>query len=434
MVNVMTGQAMSNCDEKAGLYCEDIFTHTCRHHPRAGEPCDTTRAPQCDPDPALGLSCDFRFSGTCRAPGQDGDACGGPAIAPCRPDLACHATQADGIGTCGALPRLGDSCVDRCASPGVCVNGSCTLAGEAPLGASCSTDGDCASLFCLLIQPGRSICATNSIIPLCVGSGVTIGNITGFGGIGGTGGAGGTFITGRAGTSGSGGRAGGFAGSVGTGAAGIGGTGAGGAGGMPPLGCLFTALAPQNPVIADFTVANGATMLPIGGIFTYTAPTSMDGPTATITGGALHITAATVGRDVPQFWGAGIFFNIDPTGQTCVDASTSRGVQFDISGTVDGVGCSLQYSTNDSAHLESLVDPKGSGPPGAFPPQAALVVTSTVTTLMMPFTGPDAPVGGSPASPVDSARLTGVQWQLTTDAGPDNSCAVDLTIDNVRFF
>ena len=379
------------------------------------------------------------FSGTCRAPGDEGDACGGPAIPPCRAGFACHATQADGIGTCGALPRLGEACTDRCATPGVCVSGTCAMPGKAPIGATCTSDGDCASLSCTGFLAGHLVCGVNSIVPTCIGAGVTFGSITGVGGFGGNGGFGGTFVTGRAGTSGfagsvsTGGRAGGAAGLVGT-MVGVGGDGGSGAGGMPPLGCLFSAFAPENPLISDFSVANGATVLPIGGIFTYTAPTSMDGPIATIRDGTLHLTAATVGRDVPQFWGVGIYFNGDPTGMTCIDASTSRGVQFDISGTVEGVGCSLQYSTNDSAHLESAVDPKGLGPPGAFAPQAPLSVTPAVTTVRMPFTGPDAPLGGNPSIGLNSARLTGVQWQLTTAAGSDSTCAVDLTIDNVRFF
>jgi hypothetical protein len=434
-LNQNTGQVTSNCDEKAGLFCEDAITFTCRHHPRAGEPCDFARSPQCDPDPALALSCDFMFSGTCRAPGDEGDACGGPAIPPCRPAFSCHATQTDGIGTCGALPRLGETCTDRCASPGVCASGSCTMPGKASIGAACTTDGDCASLSCTGFLGGHFICAANSITPTCIGAGVTYGSISGFGGIGGNGGFGGTVFTGRAGTSGfagsvsTGGRAGGAAGT-----AGVGGTSSGGAGGMAPLGCPFSATAPENPIIADFTVADGATTFPIGGIYSYTAPMSADGPTATITSGALHVTAATVGRETPQFWGAGIFFNIGPAETTCVDASMSSGVEFDVSGTLEGVGCTLQYATNDSAHTDNLVDPKGSGPPGAFAPQQPFSVTPTVRTIRVPFTGPGGPLGGSPAIDVNSARLTSVQWQLTTNAGVDNTCAVDLTIDNVRFF
>ena len=62
------------------------------------------------------------------------------------------------------------------------------------------------------------------------------------------------------------------------------------------------------------------------------------------------------------------------------------------------------------------------------------MVSPTVTTVMMPFAGPGAPSGGSPAIAVDKSKLTGVQWQFTTAVGTENSCIVDITIDNVRFF
>ena len=94
----------------------------------------------------------------------------------------------------------------------------------------------------------------------------------------------------------------------------------------------------------------------------------------------------------------------------------------------------MQFSTNDSSHLENMLDPKGSGPPGCYPPQLGITVPATTATIQVPFSGPNAPLGGSPAVPIDPARLVGVQWQFTTAAGADSSCAVDITIDNVRFF
>ena len=80
------------------------------------------------------------------------------------------------------------------------------------------------------------------------------------------------------------------------------------------------------------------------------------------------------------------------------------------------------------------MDFKGSGDASAYAPQATLVVAPTVTTVMMPFSGPGSPTGGNPAIAVDRSKLTGVQWQFTTAAGMDTSCMVDITIDNVRFF
>jgi hypothetical protein len=53
---------------------------------------------------------------------------------------------------------------------------------------------------------------------------------------------------------------------------------------------------------------------------------------------------------------------------------------------------------------------------------------------MMPFTGADAPANGNPATAIDKAKLTGVQWQFTVQTGAANSCMVDIVIDNVAFY
>ena len=76
-------------------------------------------------------------------------------------------------------------------------------------------------------------------------------------------------------------------------------------------------------------------MLPIGGTFTYAAPSGAPGPNATIANGALHITAMTTGMPAPQYWGVGIYFNGNPSGIACIDATAHTGVQFDISGTIE---------------------------------------------------------------------------------------------------
>ena len=172
-------------------------------------------------------------------------------------------------------------------------------------------------------------------------------------------------------------------------------------------------------------------ILPIGGTFTYGSPA----PTATASNGAWHITLEAAGTDTPSTSGSGIFFIGSPTGLACIDATSHTGVQFDISGSIDGAGCTAQYATNDSAHTDAtFAIRRARAPPGSWSPQAALVVTATPTTVMMPFSGAGAPTGGNPAIGIDKARLTGVQWQFTVAAGAANSCSVDVTIDNVRFF
>src|SRR5205085_12285045 len=105
---------------------------------------------------------------------------------------------------------------------------------------------------------------------------------------------------------------------------------------------------------------------------------------------AWHVTATVPGTASNQHSGAGIYFNGNPTGTDCVDASIYTGVQFDIKGMVGGTGCSMQYSTNDAQHADMTqtpVDPKAGGPAGSYAPQATLTVSASTTTVMMPFTG-----------------------------------------------
>jgi hypothetical protein len=243
---------------------------------------------------------------------------------------------------------------------------------------------------------------------------------------GGSGGSSGTAGRGGGGTTGSAGT---------TGTAGTSGGGSGGGGGATgALGCQISdpPAAPPAPVIADFaTTDGGAPALAIGGVFAYP---STGGPVAAVANGGWHVTATSTGMTSAQYWGVGIYFNGNPEGTHCVDGTAYVGVKFDISGTIGGTGCSVQYSTNDSAHSNNASDPKGAGDSTSYAPQAPVTVTSAVQTIMMPFTGAGAPTGGSPAVGVAKDKLTGVQWQFTTAAGAANSCMVDIIIDNVAFY
>src|SRR4051794_38785048 len=144
-----------------------------------------------------------------------------------------------------------------------------------------------------------------------------------------------------------------------TGNAGTTGTGGGGGGGgaTAAMGCQMSDPPPGDPLIADFSAADGGSaVLAIGGTFAYPSP---GGPMAVVTGGALRVTATTTGMTDPQYWGAGIYFNGNAAGTDCVDATAHTGIQFDISGTIGGTGCTAQYSTNDSIHSAvSATDPK----------------------------------------------------------------------------
>ena len=234
----------------------------------------------------------------------------------------------------------------------------------------------------------------------------------------------------KGGSTGSAGSSGGTTGTAGT--TGGGGTGgSGGSGGTSvALGCATSAL-PPSATIADFASTDGGTpVVAIGGTFTYGSPA----PVATVTNGAWHIALTAPGTASAQYLGVGIYFNGDSAGTQCIDATAYTGISFDISGSVGGTGCTAQYSTNDSAHSNNATDPKGSGDATSYAPQAAVTATSTVTPVMMPFSGAGAPSGGNPAVGVEKSKLTGVQWQFTVAAGTTNNCAVDLTIDNVKFY
>jgi hypothetical protein len=257
---------------------------------------------------------------------------------------------------------------------------------------------------------------------------------TGAAGAAGTTGAAGTSGSGGAtGAAGSGGRggAGGAAGAAGTGSGGM----TGGSGGSSSTSGCPMSDPPPSAIIADFaTMDGGAPVLPFGETFFYAYPAgSGGGPTATVVNGAWHITATTTGMASAQYWGVGISFDGNVAGTNCIDATPFNNVQFDISGTITGTGCSAQYALSDSAHLDNAVDAKGSGDATVYAPQAALTVTAAVQTVTMPFAGAGAPTGGSPAVAVDDAKLTRVQWQFTTAPGATSSCRVDVTIDNVKF-
>jgi hypothetical protein len=240
--------------------------------------------------------------------------------------------------------------------------------------------------------------------------------------------------TGAAGSMGHGGSTG-TAGTTGTGGTSTGGSGGGGGSGVA-LGCQASDPAPGDPLIADFSSTDGGSAaLVIGGVFVYPMT---GGPMQMVTGGAWHVTATTTAGAAAQYWGAGIYFNGNSAGTDCVDATAHTGIQFDISGTLTGTGCSIQYSTNDSAHANNASDTKGSGDSTSYAPQLAIAaLTATPTTMMVPFSGTGAPSGGSPSTPLDKSKLTGVQWQLTTAAAVGDAgggCVLDMTIDNVKFY
>jgi len=237
-----------------------------------------------------------------------------------------------------------------------------------------------------------------------------------------------TSGTGGSSGTGTGGHVGGTGGGVATGTGGSA-PGTGGSGGQ--LGCTSanTATAPTTGLIADFAGDGSAGVEIMGGVSTYDK--SAAAPTATTAGGTLHIVENGVPGAAAQYVGTVVYF----TG--CVDASAFTGISFGITGTL--TGCTMQFSINDSEHGDSStgVDTKATGPKGSYAPQLG-VAAPFAATVSVPFTGATAPMGGSPAAPVDPAKLIGVQWQFTIPAAPDagaaTNCSADLMIDNIMFY
>jgi hypothetical protein len=213
--DMVAGKLIDTCDDDKHLYCDLAVTGRCQHHPGEGQPCNQTNIFACDPDPTLALSCEGQFAGICRGPADEGEPCGGPALPRCRENLACHPTQADGIGVCGSLPTDGEACVDRCASPTVCYSGICRTPGTSAVGSNCESDADCTSLTCVRSFTSNTMeCGPSMASPRCVGRDVTPISIYGTGGMGGFGGLGGGPPILDASTGGAGGVSGRFDGSI----------------------------------------------------------------------------------------------------------------------------------------------------------------------------------------------------------------------------
>jgi hypothetical protein len=244
--------------------------------------------------------------------------------------------------------------------------------------------------------------------------------------------------TGTGGSTGSGGT------SSGTGGSHTGGsTGTGGAAGAT-VGCAASDV-PASPDIATFATADGG-ITAMFGTFTYG---DTPAPIFSIDGGMVTVTDTVQIDAKNHYQGFGLYFNGNSAGTDCVDGHTYTGVQFDMSGSLVGTGCTMQFSINDSEHADSSVlkdptmpalgpnDPKAAGPKGSYAPQLAITstqLTATSTPIKVPFTGT---AGGSPATPVDPTKLTGVQWQMTVPIAADGGateCAWTLNLKNVKFY
>jgi hypothetical protein len=127
-----------------------------------------------------------------------------------------------------------------------------------------------------------------------------------------------------------------------------------------------------------------------------------------------------------NFSGYGMYFN----SSSCLDASASTGIQFDLSG--DLGGCSLRYILFFAGDLSHIDDP-GRGhcqdtDSVCLGPWAP--VTASAGTIRIPFSSLS---NGAPSSSVDATSLVTMQWQLgATDATA--GCSADFTVENVSFY
>lgn len=256
--------------------------------------------------------------------------------------------------------------------------------------------------------------------------------------------SGGTGGTGGSGTGSGGSHTGGTNG-TGTGGSSTGSGGSGG--GSSAIACgpagSGTTTPPATALITDFSNASadggtkitfGGTGAVQGGVVTFNNPASTAG-TAMVTGGALTYSAtvsmAGTGGDMYPYSGFVVYIN----GPACVDASAYTGVQFSIKG--DAGTCGLVFSFNDAEHgAPNPDDPRFVGPAGSYAPQKTIMVTSTATTMMVPFNDPTL-ANGSPSVttvPVDPKAITGVQWQLTNSSTSTASCTGTITVDDIKFY
>ncbi len=217
------------------------------------------------------------------------------------------------------------------------------------------------------------------------------------------------------------------------------------------LGCPASD-APATAEIANFasgSLMDGGLQI-MGGVYTYGDTPQ---PNYTPMAGSIEITDNVVVSSKNHYQGFGLYFNGNSTGTDCIDASTYTGIQFDVSGTLVGDLCTVQFSINDSEHADSTVpksgasadgsfvpnDPKASGPAGAYAPQLQIgpMITSAGTTIQVPFKGTGAPTGGMPMQAIDVKKIEGIQWQLTTPLmgdGAASECDLDMTIKNIKFY
>jgi hypothetical protein len=157
---------------------------------------------------------------------------------------------------------------------------------------------------------------------------------------------------------------------------------------------------------------------------------------ATFSYGALAATVDTFNKNLHVtgtlasggYSGAGLSFNV------CATVATFKSISFTIAGSAPGCDIELQLQTFDQR--PTTQDPPGGCDPAGscygFPSKGKIAIPSltpvTVTTLLSDL---------SKWTPAAAAQIVAIQFQFTVpqvaDGGTAISCAVDVTIDDVKF-
>jgi hypothetical protein len=137
----------------------------------------------------------------------------------------------------------------------------------------------------------------------------------------------------------------------------------------------------------------------------------------------LHITGTLASGD---YSGGGLSF------YACADVSTFSSVSFTLAGSAPGCDLELQVQTFDKLPVTNT-------PPGGcasscygFPSKGRVAIPSSTAT---PVTTPLSTLSNWSAA--NAAQVVGIQFQFSVpqvaDGGTATSCAVDVTIDDVKF-
>lgn len=169
-------------------------------------------------------------------------------------------------------------------------------------------------------------------------------------------------------------------------------------------------------VVYDFTSWGGTTYDSgdySGTTFKY------NGTDSTLTASASSGAASMTGTN-NNYVGFGL------TISSCVDASAYNGVAFDIGGSLGSNGAAV-FQLRSSSNL-STTDGGTCGSDCANN-EASYNMPSSASTVQIPWS---SLTGGAPTSPASPGDVMGFQWQFHCPEG--GACALNVTLDNVRFY